>query len=858
MGRITTFLQNVITRQIDERRIVLWFDPEHHYTDLVADLVLPYTRIARYDGSFFALRAEIDQLLDSNEPPRLLVYVPLTEEATDEALVELAALGVVLKPGQATQQRNTRLSVITRRALHTILGAEKAEEVARQVEAGKLSLADVERLDSVDGGSAVLKSIFGANEPQEVALKFLSDERYDVNLTKRQAVDELAVVLGRAFGATFAAGGTSAELRERLARHILISDFLLTLGQPLPSALTGIPLPSNDDTSDACTALARTWRMRRDLQGSYVKHADQVDAALGLAMIPLSLAEARASETFATIENTLQTAVEVAIKKSADDDLLELARQRVSGFWAEQRPAIQARWTLIQLAGQILAEAARIEIELKRAPADAAALVRAYAEGNQPWCMLDTAQRKLEHFWHKFSDLIDSNTLEELVARARQRFMDVGDALAQTFVRALSADKFALPRLPRQRDTYERVVRPAVADGKVGYILVDALRFEMARELQQSFDEEYKHSLTATIGTVPTITEIGMAALMPGAEGNVALIPTGESKIGLQIGESVLKDRPTRMNWLKRQVQVPLAITTLEAMLSKPKAVIEQELQPAHLIVVTSLELDELAETDNIRLARKVMDDVLADLARVVRKLRELGCKTIVVAADHGYLFGDVLESSMKLDPPGGKTVDLHRRVWVGQGGAASDAVMRTSLASFGLRTDLDIAVPLGFGVFRTPGGARAYFHGGLSPQELTVPVLVLQPTSVGRVTPLNAIEWQLTTGAPKIATRFFSVIINAHSTSMFEFDPPRVRIEIRSKQDVVAEAVSATYGLLEGTQEIALRTQADKPQQLETNTVTLMITEAAGKTASVHLLDAVTGRELRKIDRIDITLLAF
>jgi hypothetical protein len=858
MGRVTTFLQNVIARQIDERRIVLWFDPERHYVDLVGELTLPDTHIARYDGSFFALRADVDPLLDGSAPPRLLVYVPLAEDATDDALIELVSLAAVLKPGQAAPQRNTRLSVIARRALHSVLGAEKAEEVARQVEAGKLSLTDVERLDSVEGGSAVLKSIFGTNDPQDVALKFLSDERYDAVLMKRQAVDELAALLARAFGTAFPAAVACAELRERLVRHILTSEFLLTLGQPLPTALASIPLPADEDARDACRALARTWRMRRDLQSSYVKQADQIDAALGLALIPLSLDEARAGETFATVENTLQTAVEIAIKDSANDDLLDLARRRASGFWSEQRPDIQARWTLIQTAGQVLAEAGRVERELKRTPGDAAALLRAYTEGDRPWCLLDTAQRKLEHFWHKFSDLISSSTLETLVARARQRFMDVGDELAQTFVRALSAAKFALPDLPRQRDTYERVVRPALADGKVGYVLVDALRFEMARELQQSFDDEYQRRLTATIGSVPTITEIGMAALMPGAEGDVRLVPTGEGKIGLQIGEAILKDRRSRLDWLKRQVQAPLAITTLEDMLPKPKAALEHELQEARLIVVTSPEIDELAESDNIRLARKVMDDVLADLARLVRKLRELGCKTIIIAADHGYLFGDVLENSMKLDPPGGRTVDLHRRVWVGQGGAASDAVMRANLASFGLRTDLDIAVPWGFAVFRTPGGARAYFHGGLAPQELAVPVLVLQPTSVGRMTPLSAIEWQLTTGTPKIATRFFSVTIDARSTSLFEFDPPRVRIEVRSKGVVVAEPVSATYGLIDGTHEIALRTQTEQPQQLEPNTVTLMITGAAGKTASVHLLDAATGRELRKIDRIDVTLLAF
>ncbi|MDW8403769.1 PglZ domain-containing protein [Chloroflexus sp.] len=861
MGIVTDYLRKTIARQIEEHEshIVLWFDPERHYTAFAQSLSLPGVTVARYEGSFFALRHAIDDLLKGDDPPRLLVYVPLAEEDTHDALSELAATAAILKPGQGSTQRNTRLSVVARRALRPVLGDEKADEVARQVEADRLSLADLDQLGSVDGGSAVIKTIFGTTDPQDVALAFLDTERHDEKIIARKAIDELAQLFGRAFGVTWPGNLECSGLRIRLARHLLTVEFLASLTGTPPPELATIRLPTDPEVLEACTALVRAWRLRRDLQSSYVTHAKRVEQELRLDSISFTLAELRNSETFAITEQALQSVVEQALIGQPAEETLDLAQTRITGFWSERCPAIQARWALTHTAGLLLREAARIERELKVTPADPVVLLRAYAEGEQPWCLLDTYQRNLERRWHTFelSDQPASQTLENLVTRARQRYMEVGDLLACTFTRALARSKGALPGLSRQRDTFVSCVRPALAKGKTAYVLVDALRFEMARELQHGLNNEYQSQLTVAVGAVPTITEIGMASLMPGAEGDAHIVPAGEGKVGLQIGNVLLKDRQSRLNWLRKQVNEPLVIAELEEMLPKPSPALDSKLQQARLIVVTSQEIDELAERDNIRLARKVMDDVLVDLARLVRKLREYGCETIIIAADHGYLFGDELDSSMKIDPPGGKTIDLHRRVWIGRGGADSDAYLRFSLASFGLGDDLDIAVPRGLGAFKVSGGARAYFHGGLAPQELAIPVLTLQPAPTGRLTPPDAIQWSLVPGTKKIATRFFSVQITARSNGLFEFHPPRVRIEVRSKGANIAEPVSATYGLVEGTQEIELRTQTNDPKSVEPNTVTMMISGEAGKTATVHLLDAETGRELAKIEKIDITLLA-
>lgn len=851
MRIVTDYLRNAIARQVAEQRLVLWLDPERHYGELIDQLGLADTIIARYQDSFFALRHTIDKLLATDDPPRLVVYVPRDDDATLDALAEVAATAVVLRPGQAVAARNTRLSVIARRALRESLGEERAEELARQVEAGQLGLADLDRLDDQEGGSPVIAAIFGTGSGQEVGLRFLSSTRYDERIVERHAQAELARILGSVFGIDFSVGTGCDELRARLARHLLTSEFLAGLNG-VPPELATIRLPDGA-AREACLSLGRTWRLRRDLQESYARMADVVAAELGLEGIPFRLDEIRESETFAPVEAALQSAVEVALIANPSVDLIDLALRRQSGFWAAQRPALRARWALAQTAGQLLAEAVRVERELKSAPERPEALLRAYVEGAHPWCLLDTYQRTLERRWHTY-DLEGNPTLEQLVARARQRFMEVGGSLAERFTRALAATRFSVPGIMPQREIFATNVQPAIREGKTAYVLVDAMRFEMARELSAGLGDEFGCRLAVAFGTLPSITPIGMAALMPGVERGT-VVQTRDGKLAWQVGDVQLKDRRTRIDWFRQHVPGAIAVTALEDMLPKPKAALHAELQAAEVILVTSQEIDELAESDNIRLARKVMDDALSDLARLVRKLREYGCRTIVLTADHGYLFGDEIESDMKIDAPGGQSAALKRRVWVGRGGESSPSFLRAPLAQLGLSDSLEIAVPWGFGVFKA-SGARAYFHGGAAPQELAIPVLTLTPLQASRVTPITSLTWSLIPGSKKLSTRFFSVQITGQSSGLFELEPPRVRVELRSRGDVVSQPIGATYGLSEATGEIELRTAAEQVQSIEPNTVTLMVTGASGKTVTLHLLDATSGRELAKLERIEVAIL--
>jgi hypothetical protein len=180
-GVVTTHLFDLIAKQVEDYKLVVWYDPESAYADAAASFDLPKTTLAKYNGSFLQLRNEINGLLKGDEPPRLVVYVPKDRGDTHHALVELEMAGVVVQPGQQPPQRNTRLSIVARNALKTVMEEQAAYDVEKQVEAGKLTLADVNALAQKTGeiSSGVVSLIFGTGNPQEVALTFVASDRFD-------------------------------------------------------------------------------------------------------------------------------------------------------------------------------------------------------------------------------------------------------------------------------------------------------------------------------------------------------------------------------------------------------------------------------------------------------------------------------------------------------------------------------------------------------------------------------------------------------------------------------------------------------------------------------------------------------
>jgi PglZ domain len=776
-GIVTKRLYDLIAKQVDDHALVVWYDPEGNYRSFASSFSLPDTTIARYDGSFLRLRREIEPLLNDLHPPRLLVYVPKHQGETDHALAELEAAGVVIQPGQQPPNRNTRLSLVARNALRPLRGDANAAEIEKQVEAGKLSLADLDAIgEKKDSG--VLSLIFGSGNPQKVALGFLASSRIDAEIEKKTARGELADLLQSTVEIDLPENIPLPEMRERLARHVLLTDLAVGLGDSLLVSLSSLKVAASPGSRDACKELARNWRLRRDVRDSYVTAARKVEQESSLGQVEFIPGTVTQVETFSCLERALLRHVEDSLLEGATHDLLDLATSRQSRFWSEVTPTIQAHWALLAAVAQVLLEADRVAKALKDAPMTVAGLVHAYAEGESPWCLLDTHHRHLESLWYNFDpDAADPHPgLDKLLLTAEQRYTEVGSQLAKAFVTQFSKAKHPIAGLLRQVQVFETQVKPYLGKDKTAYVWVDALRFEMARELADVLKSDFHLTLHSALATIPTITEIGMASLVPRADEGVKVVPLGGGKLGLEVAGTVLKDRKDRITFLKSHAGASVYDAKLDDLLPKPSKKVRDGIQGAVLILVTSQEIDELCEVDNITQARRQMDGVLNDLRRGFRVLADMKVKTIVLTADHGHLFGEEVGDDMKIEAPGGDTADLHRRVWVGVGGTSEPSYLRTSLKSLGVESDLDLATPWTLACFKSKGGARAYFHSGLSPQELIIPVVVMSPTAQALSGPPTGIQWTLTGGSKKLSTRFFSVQVSGQSSGLFGIEPPKVR----------------------------------------------------------------------------------
>jgi hypothetical protein len=189
MGKVTEELVALISRQIQDHGIVVWYDPEHAYDDVVNQLHPPETTVLRYEGSVFALRHRLEPFLEFiddhaiiratiDTPPRVLLYIPLDRSQLQQALIEAEAAGVVMEPGGSPWQCNTRLKVLAERVFKGI-APDRASAIAAEVEAGRRTLAELDWLADQTGEWGALKLIFGTTTVADVVLAFLSSDAHD-------------------------------------------------------------------------------------------------------------------------------------------------------------------------------------------------------------------------------------------------------------------------------------------------------------------------------------------------------------------------------------------------------------------------------------------------------------------------------------------------------------------------------------------------------------------------------------------------------------------------------------------------------------------------------------------------------
>ena len=855
MGVITEAIEKLIGEHVRERGLVLWVDPERHYEAVARSLHCGQERLLTFDGSYYKLRLEAEPLLRGLDAPKLLVYLPVDPMQAEEPLAEMLALGVELRPGGAGNC-NTRLAVVARKALKGRVAEARLADLDGQIKESGLTLAELENLVAESGGrplSTALTVHFGTGQVDEAALEFLARPERDTELVARNGLADWAKELSAQYGLPVDSGSTAITLRAALARQALTCELFETLGADVPEPLQRVLSTADPLLTHRAADLAKRWRNRRDIAATYPPIAATVQKGLHLEFIEFADVALERVETFASLERQLLR--RVAARTATDPHAASIAETRRRGFWAEQDTELQAEWTLVWQAGLLLARATEIEKALQKQTLRWAEIVERYT-GQANWAELDTMHRRLERRASSLEFALatpaeENAEVDQLVHTVRRRHNEVSGALAEQFIRAWRLENFSVGNCVRQTDIYDRYVAPDLTGRRTAYILVDALRWELARELPEVLGGEFETRMELAIGTAPSITEVGMAALLPSASSELRI--GGTVKMQVSLHGQVLKNRADRIAYLKERA----GVTVVDLKLEDPRGFRRKlkDIAGPALILVTSREIDQVGE-DETTAAREHMERVLTHLGLALRRLADEGVERFVITADHGYLYGEELGEGDKIDPPGGRDLLSHRRVWAGQGGATSPNYLLTQVSRFGAASDLEMAVPWNLAGFRT-AGPTAYFHGGLSPQEILLPVIVATPLRSAATKGAKKLTREVTLGSAKLTARFLTVHIKARAAGLFAESWPTVLVEVRAAGEVCSVPNSSSYGYLESTGAVALRSLESEPTATEANSVALMLTNKAPNrgTVTIHLLDAATGVELKKLENVEVSL---
>lgn len=863
---VTAFLTATVNNQLTEKNIVVWFDPEQLYKSLIYKENFPNANLFVYDPrkGFLDLRRQLEPIWKSIEPPKLLIYVPLSQEKTFNALIEFMIAGVIVQPGQQPLECNTRLSTVAKQALSEILPASKLEKVIIEAENGKLSLSDLDEIASrhKDAHWGPLVLIFKSENFEDICLQFLTSKDLDREITSKNVISNLVELLNNELEAHFSENLNLDTLRDALSRHLLLSEFIFHLGKEVSTSVITFPSPDNKTVNDTIKRLNEGWRSSEKYVSSYILASQKIDTELSIQNLDFPIELLEKLYTFPGIDLIIQSKIEKDLIDNPKQKYIDIAYCRQSMFWANQIPELKLHWQLITGAGEVIIASKKIRA-INKKDLSANQIINKYTQkplasgnGEIPWYVLDTTFRRLERDEHNFDfDPQRHQSLQKLIVNSRLAYINAIHEMTENFIDSFQKENFHISEIIQQTSIFHDFISPNLENQKIAYILVDAFRYEMAMDLFEQIQTEWECRIYPAIATPPTITEVGMAALMPGSERGLSFSPAGAGKIGVLVSDTILKNRADRVKHLELNFEKTIVLELHQIAPLKDKKVINS-LNNANLIVVTATdEIDKLWETQP-EIARRLHDDVFNQLRRGIRNLLNSNVQKIVITSDHGFLAGEDLMVGIPMDPPGGETIDLHRRVWIGWGGSDTPNCLRKPISAFGIGGDLELVTPIGLGCFKVVGGSTKYYHGGLSLQEMVIPILTINPgQNFSLINQEPGFDWEIKLGSQQISSRFFSVTISGVATDLLAM-PPSIKAELRCSDQIVSTPVASTYGLEEITKDIKM-VKEEGSTKLIPNTLTLLIDELPENISTLDLLlvNSETGIILSKIENIPITI---
>ncbi|MFX6134005.1 BREX-1 system phosphatase PglZ type A [Acinetobacter nosocomialis] len=730
----------------EKHRIVFWYDAEQSFTEEIKSLELNDVQILNMaDESSLAIKLKLEL---EDQQGKYLLYFPSAEPETEKDWL----LDIKL---YSRSFYADRFSIIFNE-----LGLQQQslrEHLAKREEflKAKARLSTLKRYiqsdaDEQDLDMAMIAAVVKADSAELMHIVLaLADEMVQQNLglevnpdsfaelEKFQLVPALVTALQAEIGYPASVEELNGEAPFKLGTffiRLMTTGFCESLGD-IPLWAQELVMSSVSSRATARAFLSR-WRDSSkyyptfDTLSQTVANALRIQEKVGA----FDLEQLLDVMTFEVIEQKIIVDLASHIPAAAKAELEHfrtIISTRLDGYWASKhkddatRRKYRTVYTALQAAIDLFS--LRLQFDAGFYFDSSEALYKAY---EQELYRFDMAYRHYSAASQRAHVDILKKLDEEVENCYSYWFID---HLARNWGERIEAEQrlnvWKVADIPNQQNFYDIHVRPLLSSAtkrRIVVIISDAFRYEAAVELRDRINEKRysEATLSSQLGVVPSYTTLGMASLLPHqtleykeAAGDDVLVD-GQSSKGTAARSKIL----AAYNGLAVTAETVKGWSRDEGR----EALKDHELIYVYHNVIDARGDSASTESETFMAVEHAIEE-LTELSRKI--LMHFNISTLLITADHGFLFQHKLESADRssLTEKPANTLKSKKRYVIGHGLPESKEAWKGSTqATAGTLSATDFWIPKGANRFHFVGGSR-FVHGGIMPQEIVVPVLTVK-----------------------------------------------------------------------------------------------------------------------------------
>ena len=288
--------------------------------------------------------------------------------------------------------------------------------------------------------------------------------------------------------------------------------------------------------------------------------------------------------------------------------------------------------------------------------------------------------------------------------------------------------------LPMQYDFYEKKIR--TAKERVAVIISDALRYEVGVSLFERLqaDEKCTAELSVMQSVIPSVTRLGMAALLPHRTFTVVdadhALCDGMPANDIKQREAILKKARPNSRAVRYDDIKGMTVEELRGVFARQE-----------VVYIYHNQID--ARGDKHSTENEVFvacEEAIEEIAKLIRRLTTSANTTrFIVTSDHGFIYKrDKLTPSDKISGIKG----ANDRYIITQEPLSEKGICTLPLGVVcGTEDSRSVNCPVGSDLFSAHGSGKNYVHGGCSPQETLIPLIEVRTDKSKRETTFASID---------------------------------------------------------------------------------------------------------------------